>query len=148
MEWRTNARTVCEREPSGRGSYRRAPGFRAVVLQHAALLLILFGVLSAVWPMTGNAVPFIPSSRSQVLERLPAVAATRPLEPLRRRLADRPDDLRVALALAGAYLEIGQRTADPRFISYVLATLSPWMVRRDTPEPVLVLEAAALQRRQ
>src|ERR1700730_1119352 len=117
MEWRTNARTVCEPERSGRGSYRRAPGFRAVVLPHAALLLILFGVLSAVWPMTGNAVPFIPSSRSQVLQRLPAVAATRPLEPLRRRLADRPDDLRAALALAGAYLEIGQRTADPRFIS-------------------------------
>lgn len=138
MEWRTKSRTVCEREPSERGSYRPAAGFRAVVL-------VLSGLLPAVWPMTGHAVPFIPSSRSQVLERVPAATATRLLEPLRRDLADRPDDLRAALALAGAYLEIGQRTADPRFISYVLATLSPWMVRRDTPEPVLVLEATALQ---
>ena len=154
MESRTSARTVCEREPSGRCNRRgpseprwnaSAPGVRAAVLPHAALLVILFGVLSAVWPMAGHAVPFIPSSRSQVLEQVPAAAATRSLEPLRRRLADRPDDIRAALALAGAYLEIGQRTADPRFISYVLATLSPWMVRPDTPEPVLVLQAAALQ---
>jgi tetratricopeptide (TPR) repeat protein len=67
------------------------------------------------------------------------------LAPLRARVLAHPEDLHSALALAQGYLDIGRANADPRFVSYAEATLSPWL-RRGQPEPaVLTIEATALQ---
>lgn len=80
-----------------------------------------------------------------MLERIPAAAATRELDPLRNRLRTQPGDLQATLALARGYLDIGRRTSDPRFVSYAQATLSSWLQREDPPASVLVLAATALQ---
>ena len=95
--------------------------------------------------VTALATPRIPASDSVVLEHVPAGAATRSLDPLRKRIAAQPQDLPAVLALAQGYLDIGRATADPRFVSYAEATLTPWL-RRATPSPaVLVLGAAVYQ---
>lgn len=91
------------------------------------------------------AAPYLPKSDSEVLERVPARSDLDRLSPLRRRVADNPQDLPAALDLAKGYLQIGRANADPRFTGYAEATLLPWMNTRPIPEPVLVLQATALQ---
>ncbi|MDB6089144.1 MAG: hypothetical protein JWN85_1928 [Gammaproteobacteria bacterium] len=80
-----------------------------------------------------------------MLEHVPAAAATQQLEPLRARLAARPEDLQSALALAHGYLDIGRANADPRFVSYAQGTLIPWLSRPHPDPAVLTLAATALQ---
>lgn len=64
---------------------------------------------------------------------------------MRTRVSEHPEDLQSTLALAQGYLDIGRANADPRFVSYAEATLTPWL-KREHPEPaVLTLEATALQ---
>lgn len=89
--------------------------------------------------------PRVPGNDAVVLERVPAALAARKLEPLRRKLSARPDDLQSALELARGYLDIGRETSDPRFVSYAYATLTPWLQHDNPPAPVLVLAATALQ---
>jgi tetratricopeptide (TPR) repeat protein len=114
-------------------------------LQLARCRLVLLAGLSVVAGAAALATPHVPADDSTVLEHVPAAAATQKLAPLRARLAAHPEDLQSALALAQGYMDIGRATADPRFVSYVEATLSPWM-RRPSPAPaVLTLDATALQ---
>lgn len=96
-------------------------------------------------PIAAAATPHIPPSNSTVLERVAAMAATQELAPLRARVATHPDDLPSALALARGYLDIGRATADPRFVSYAEATLSPWLQHPHPDPEVLTLQASALQ---
>lgn len=91
------------------------------------------------------AAPHIPASDATVLERVPAAAASQRLEPLRARLAAHPEDLASALALAQGYLDIGRANADPRFVSYAEATLSPWVARPNPDPTALTLAATTLQ---
>jgi tetratricopeptide (TPR) repeat protein len=92
-----------------------------------------------------RATPYVPASDSVVLETVPYAAQLRPLERLRQQLAADPRDLHSALALARRYLEIGRANADPRFVSYGQAVLTPWL-RAAAPDPeVLVLAATAFQ---
>ena len=80
-----------------------------------------------------------------MLETVPAAAATQKLAAVRSRVAEHPEDLQSALALAQGYLDIGRADADPRFVSYAEATLAPWL-KREHPDPaVLTLAATALQ---
>ena len=92
-----------------------------------------------------EAAPHIPASDSTVLERVPAVAATQKLEPLRTHLVAHPDDLQSAVALAQGYLDIGRANADPRFVSYAEATLAPWLSHPHPDVAVLTLAATTLQ---
>lgn len=110
-----------------------------IILGGAVCVLWLFSTAQTV------AAPYVPASDAVVLDRVPAAQAARKLEPLRRALAARPDDLQSALQLARGYLDIGRETSDPRFVSYAYATLTPWLQRQDPPAPVLVLAATALQ---
>lgn len=103
--------------------------------------LVLFAFLCA--PTRGA--PYVPKDDAVVLERVPAALATRRLEPLRKRASAEPSELSTTLQLAQGYLVIGRETSDPRFVSYAQATLSPWLQRPNTPVPVLVLAATALQ---
>src|SRR5579872_735226 len=87
-----------------------------------------------------DAAPRTPASDSVVLEHVPAAAATRELEPLRRVLRAHPEDLKTTLALAQGYLDIGRANGDPRFVSYAQAVLDPWLTRK--PDARLLTLAA------
>jgi tetratricopeptide (TPR) repeat protein len=110
----------------------------------AAILLRLLPALLILSAAAGAA-PYVPHHETLVLERIASAGAARQLEPLRAAVARDPEDLAPALQLAREYLQIGRRTADPRFVSYARAALAPWLQRSDAPASVLVLEATALQ---
>jgi tetratricopeptide (TPR) repeat protein len=99
--------------------------------------------LLAALPALGT--PRIPPEDAAILENVPAAAETRKLEPLRRAVATHPNDLKSALALAQGYLDIGRTTADPRFVSYAQAVLSPWLSRPQPDPAVLTWTATSLQ---
>jgi Tfp pilus assembly protein PilF len=102
-------------------------------------------VLLIVVSMSSWGKPYTPSNDAVVLEQVPAAAETRRLETFRRALQADPNDMQSALQLAQGYLEIGRASADPRFISYAQATLTPWLQHPVVPAPILVLSATALQ---
>jgi predicted Zn-dependent protease len=106
---------------------------------------MLLGVLISLAWRGVAAAPHIPASDATVLEHVPAAAATQRLEPLRTHLGSHPEDLQSALALAQGYLEIGRKNADPRFVSYAQATLTPWLSRAHPDPAVLTLSATCLQ---
>ena len=94
------------------------------------------------------AVPRLPGSDAEVLERLPA----RALDPrqaemstLRRQLAARPNDLDLAIALARRYHAEVAAEGDPRYIGYAQAALAPWWRLADPPQRVRVMRAILLQ---
>lgn len=94
-----------------------------------------------------SAAPYVPTSDGVVLEHVTARSELDRLEPLRRRLAVNSRDLEAALTLAKAYLTLGRTAGDSRFTGYAEAALLPWMTDKSIPEPVLVLQATALQNR-
>jgi Tfp pilus assembly protein PilF len=89
--------------------------------------------------------PYEPASDGTVLIHVPAATGSRQTQSLRRALASNPQDLNAALELARAWLDAGRREGDPRFFSYVQATLAPWIEREDAPVDALVLAATSLQ---
>lgn len=91
--------------------------------------------------------PYIPSNDAIVLEHLPSATALKSLAPLRRQLADKPQDLDTALKLAKQFIDLGRTQADPRFLGYAEAALGPWLKSPNPPASVLVLEATVLQSR-
>jgi len=103
----------------------------------AALLAVAAGVAVAA--------PYLPDDDGTVLERVPARSELERLAPLRAAVARAPDDLEAALALATAFIELGRRNSDPRFIAYAQAALLRWLARPQPPERALVLDAITLQ---
>lgn len=96
-----------------------------------------------------GAVPFIPTSDSNVLERLP----TRPNDPtavelrgLRATLAAAPKNADAAVALAERYFELAAAEGDPRYVGYAEAALRPWRTD-DAPANVLYMRALLRQYR-
>jgi Tfp pilus assembly protein PilF len=95
------------------------------------------------------AAPFVPTSDSQVLERLPFPAsdpAVRELRALSKELASRPSDLSLAIRVVRGNLELGRLTGDPRYAGYAQAALTPWWDLEPAPQAVLVLRATLRQR--
>lgn len=117
----------------------------------ATPILPLVALLAVTWVRTLYAEPFVPTDSNQVLEKLPLAATDsqlRELQGLRRQLADRPDDLKLALQVARRNLEIGRAEADPRYYGYAQAALAPWWNQDDLPPPeVLLLRAVLRQNR-
>ena len=116
----------------------------------ATPILPLVAFLALTWTRTLYAAPFIPVDPNQVLEKLPLAAVdpqTRELQGLRRQLATRPDDLKLALRVARRNLEIGHAEADPRYYGYAQAALAPWWDRNPPPPEVLLLRAMLRQNR-
>jgi tetratricopeptide (TPR) repeat protein len=118
---------------------RRGFNTRAASGRRWAMLAIAF------WSAQAPALPYIPTSDSEVLERVAARSALDRLEPLRRTVAANPRDLSATLELAKGYLQLGRAAGDPRFVAYAQAALLPWLRDGNAPEPVLVLQATALQ---
>jgi len=111
----------------------------------AALLGLLLSVAGH-----ALAAPFVPTDPNQVLEKLPLAVTdpqTRELKGLRRQLAERPNDLELALQVARRNLEIGRAEADPRHYGYVEAALAPWWNQAAPPPEVLLLRAVLRQNR-
>ncbi|MEO7494140.1 MAG: hypothetical protein ABIT83_12815 [Massilia sp.] len=93
------------------------------------------------------AAPYIPTSGSDVVERLPRRAdpAQRELNALRARLTAQPNDLALATGIAQRYIAIGRSETDPRYLGYAQAALAPWWSQNAPPVPVRLLRATLLQ---
>ncbi len=95
-----------------------------------------------------GAEPFVPRDDAVVLERLsiaPLDAGARRLRELRAALGVRPDDLGLAIRVAGLSIEAGRARSDPRFYGYAQGALAPWWRQAEPPLPVLVLRATLRQ---
>ncbi len=95
--------------------------------------------------MQAAALPYVPLHDTDVLEHVTARSALDRLEPLRRTVKANPRDLSATLELAKGYLQAGRAAGDPRIVGYAQAALLPWLRDGNAPEPVLVLQATALQ---
>ncbi|MBC8097416.1 MAG: hypothetical protein H7Y43_16545 [Akkermansiaceae bacterium] len=89
-----------------------------------------------------------PTDDTVVLEKLrtvPLDAETRELRGLRENLSRSPTNLPLATALAKRLIQKSRVTADPRYVSYAQAALSPWWKQAEPPVEVLVLRATIRQ---
>ena len=76
---------------------------------------------------SAGAAPITPTRDDEVIEVLPASAGNRGEDrQLRKRLAARPDDAKLATAVARRYLEQARESGDPRFAGLALAALRAW----------------------
>lgn len=95
------------------------------------------------------AVPYLPQSDTQVLERLPFAPtdpSARELRALREELARQPQRLDLAVEIARRYTELGRVKGDPRFAGYAQAALANWWEQSEPPSEVLLLRATLRQR--
>jgi len=114
---------------------------------HPALFAVLMvAVLSRAALVA--AVPFTPTDDGQVIEQLPVS----PLDPtwrqvrgLRQQLAERPDNLALAVRVAWLYIEQGRALSEPRYYGYAEGVLAPWWKAAEPPVPILVLRATIRQ---
>ena len=105
-------------------------------------------LLLALAVCTAGAAPFLPSSDTQVLERLPARASdprARELQALRLAWRQQQDDVDRAVRLAEGYFDAVAAEGDPRYIGYAQAALAPWWHLPAPPAAVRVLRAKLLQ---
>lgn len=97
-----------------------------------------------------NAAPRIPNSDSDVLEKLPARARDgrfREVRELRARLTASPNDLALAVHIAGLYFDLAASEGDPRYVGYAEAALGPWWGLASPPVDVLIMRATLRQYR-
>lgn len=114
----------------------------------SSLLARSLCVLLALAASHASAVPYRPQSDSEIVETLPsgsAPAADRATRALRTAVARKPDNLDLALRLAGLYIARARSDADPRQLGRAQAVLAPWWSTAEPPVPVLVLRATIEQ---
>ena len=117
---------------------RPSPALTGALL---AGLLVLAGATTA-----AKAAPITPTRDDEVIEVLPASASNRGEDrQLRKRLAERPDDIQLATAVARRYLEQARESGDPRFAGLALAALRAWPDANAAPGEVLLLRATLEQ---
>jgi hypothetical protein len=66
---------------------------------------------------------------------------------LRRALAEQPQNLERALALASRYFDIAGAEGDPRYVGYAEAAIRPWSSSAEPPVEILVMRALLHQYR-
>jgi hypothetical protein len=106
----------------------------------ASLLIVLLLAAAAL-----QAEPWLPASDDEVLERVPPRDDR--LGALRVALAERPDDLDLAVRIAREYVRAGRAEADPRYYGRAQAVLAPWWDAAEPPIEVLALRAQVRQSR-
>src|SRR3989338_6929883 len=102
--------------------------------------ILVFGCAVGV----AQAAPYTPQSDDEVLERLPfkaSAAEGRELRQLRRALAEQPQNLERALALARRYFDLAGAEGDPRYVGYAEAAIRPWSQGAEPPAQILVMRA-------
>jgi hypothetical protein len=92
-----------------------------------------------------HALPITPTRDDEVIEVLPATAASSEDRQLRKRLAARPNDAVLASAVARRYLAQSRESGDPRFAGLALAALGAWPDAASAPNDVLFLRATLEQ---
>jgi tetratricopeptide (TPR) repeat protein len=93
-------------------------------------------------------IPYVPSKDSEVLETLSAQSSApsmRRLAAMRRRLQADPNNLELATLLAQLNIEQSRERADPRYLGYAQAALTPWWNLPQPPPSVLILRATIRQ---
>jgi hypothetical protein len=114
------------------------------------LLIPIFVLICALGAGGAQAAPFTPQSDDQVLERLPfkaTAAEGRELRQLRRALAQEPQNMERALALARRYFDLAGAEGDPRYVGYAVAAIRPWSKAAEPPVEILVMRALLHQYR-
>lgn len=109
---------------------------RIIVLMHALLGVAAFSA------------PYRPAGPEVVLERLPQKrgdADAAELTADRARLAAQPQNLQLALRVAGRYFDLASAEGDPRYIGYAQAALVPWAADRAAPLDMLFMRGKLLQ---
>jgi predicted Zn-dependent protease len=95
-----------------------------------------------------RAEPYVPSSDSQVVERLPlraGDAAARELAALRAQWRRDPANVDAAVTLAMAYIDQAGAEGDPRYVGYAQSTLQRWWKVPEPPAAVRTVRAIVLQ---
>ena len=113
------------------------------------LLSLLFVLLFCACG-SAQAAPYTPQSDAEILERLPFKASDaegRELRQMRRALAEQPQDLKRALALAQRYFDLASAEGDPRYVGYAEAAIRPWSQAAEAPVEILVMHALLRQYR-
>jgi hypothetical protein len=93
-----------------------------------------------------QAVPITPSRDDEVVDVLPATAGSRSEDrQLRKRLAARPDDPTLALAVARRYLDQAHESGDPRYAGLAFAALRAWPDPKAAPDDIVLMRATLQQ---
>ena len=114
------------------------------------LLSPVFLVVCALVTGAARAAPYTPQSDNEILERLPfkaSAAEGRELRQLRRALAEQPQNMERALALARRYFDLASAEGDPRYVGYAEAAIRPWSNAAEPPVEILVMRALLRQYR-
>jgi len=114
------------------------------------LLIPVFVLICASGSGAAQAAPYTPQSDNEVLERLPfkaSAAEGRELRQLRRALAEQPQNLERARALARRYFDLASAEGDPRYVGYAEAAIRPWSSAAEPPVEILVMRALLRQYR-
>ena len=107
---------------------------------------LAIGLFFLLWLHGVMAEPITPSRDDQVIEVLPASAGSRDEDRrLRKQLADRPGDARLAVTVARRDLERAREAGDPRFAGLALAALRTWPDAATAPGEVLLMRATLQQ---
>ncbi|MDQ6638693.1 MAG: hypothetical protein M3Z15_03390 [Pseudomonadota bacterium] len=113
---------------------------------HALTGALATGLFLACAVGASGAAPITPTRDDEVIEVLPASAGNRGEDrQLRKQLATRPDDPKLATAVARRYLEQARESGDPRFAGLALAALRAWSDANASPDDVLLLRATLEQ---
>ncbi|MBI5909654.1 MAG: hypothetical protein HY848_06860 [Betaproteobacteria bacterium] len=114
------------------------------------LLSPVFLVVCALVTGAAQSAPYTPQSDNEVLERLPfkaSAAEGRELRQLRRALAEQPQNMERALALARRYFDLASAEGDPRYVGYAEAAIRPWNNAAEPAVEILVMRALLRQYR-
>ena len=96
--------------------------------------------------LSALAAPITPTSDLQVIETLPASAASRAADRrLRQALLGSPRDAQKAVQLAGSLMAQAHELGDPRLAGQAMATLQAWSEPANAPGEVLLMQATVLQ---
>jgi tetratricopeptide (TPR) repeat protein len=98
---------------------------------------------------SASAEPFVPKGDDVVIEHLAGAGdrATKAVRGLHALLARAPDQIDLALKVAGDEIALGRAEGDPRHYGRAEAALGPWIHEPEPPAPVLLLRATLLQNR-
>ena len=115
-------------------------------LSRTPIAVVCATALVALAAASAVATPITPTRDDEVIEVLPATSAGRSEDrQLRRRLAERPGDARLAAAVGERYLAQARESGDPRFVGLALAALAAWPDPASTPNEILLLRATLEQ---
>lgn len=108
-----------------------------------------FALLVALFSASVDAAPRIPTSDSEVLERLPSetgLSSLRSVRAMHSLVAAEPENLDLAVRDARIQIDRARDESDPRQLGQAQAVLAPWWHLDEPPIPVLLLRATISER--